>query len=792
MTSEAFKTGGGQAVREVEPAKSGPFDRIGDVSLYWCLGGLLAAWIVATMPWWHDGRVIPWDAKNQFYPMLRWLAAEIHAGHWPIWMAEIFAGRSTLADPQSMVLSPSFVLVALLDPAPSMRMADMAVLADLLLGGIAILLLGRVKRIHPAAALLAALVFMFGGAATARLQHVLLVQSYSWTPVVLLAVELAIRKPTLMRGAAVGLAGGLLAIGRDQVAFLGLIAAAGWAAAGIAQQPDLRRWLARAWPAMTLAGVLAAIVALPPVLATLQFAKESNRPVFTYDYVAWGSLPPVSLLTGLSGDYFAGLFDIAGYWGPGRPGWEDAPAAAEKSICQLYAGVAAAVLVVWLGALRGWLGRSGGRLATAILVLALLYALGDYTPFFGWAFELVPGVDKFRRPADAAFIVNLGLTLTVMAIAGRYLDSGLGTSSTRRVLAEAGAAAAILALALLVAWQHEALEAAALSVLTSAAAACVVVALLVWGARGDRRRRIAAIAILAAGTATDLSVFGTGTTLNAHFGDIYRMQEAPEEDPLASWLTARVAEIEAYEGPVRVTMLGLGGPWQNMSAILGIENTLGYNPLRLGRYETATGAGQNSHYWKRDFGALMKSWRDPFASMLGIRLLVLGMPIEKIDRKAARAFGEPVRIGNAWIYENRHAFPRAFMVRADRVRPNTDRLLKGEGPLPALDWRTEALIGSHRALPRPAAAAGGDTGLDAGSVRILSWRPGFLRVAVSAKADAYLILNELRYTGWTATVDGERRPLVPANALFQAVHIRPGDRVVEFAFSPLVELLGAL
>ena len=37
----------------------------------------------------------------------------------------------------------------------------------------------------------------------------------------------------------------------------------------------------------------------------------------------------------------------------------------------------------------------------------LLYALGWYTPIFHVIYDVLPGVDLFRRPTDATFIVGL-------------------------------------------------------------------------------------------------------------------------------------------------------------------------------------------------------------------------------------------------------------------------------------------------------------------------------------------------------------------------------------------------
>ncbi len=252
---------------------------------------------LASSSWWLDGQVVPWDSKNQFFPALRWLAARIDSGGNLFWMSEIFSGRPSLADPQSMLLSPGFLLLAALDAEPTMLAADLLIIAELTFGGMALIGLARMRGHEPAAGLLAALIFAFGGSAMGRLQHVLLVQSYAFIPFVLLAVEAAIQRPSLLRGACAGFAIGLLAIGRDHVAFMGLFVVAGDALSRWLGQPARLDWLRRAVPAMLVASAVSAALALPPVLATLGYAAESNRPAFDAINGGAAALPMAALLT---------------------------------------------------------------------------------------------------------------------------------------------------------------------------------------------------------------------------------------------------------------------------------------------------------------------------------------------------------------------------------------------------------------------------------------------------------------------------------------------------------------
>ena len=54
--------------------------------------------------------------------------------------------------------------------------------------------------------------------------------------------------------------------------------------------------------------------------------------------------------------------------------------------------------------MRGVLWAREVRFFTVAAAALLVYALGRYTPAFGLLFWHLPGVDLFRRPADATFL----------------------------------------------------------------------------------------------------------------------------------------------------------------------------------------------------------------------------------------------------------------------------------------------------------------------------------------------------------------------------------------------------
>ncbi len=84
-------------------------------------------------------------------------------------------------------------------------------------------------------------------------------------------------------------------------------------------------------------------------------------------------------------------------------------------------------------------------------------------------------------------------------------------------------------------------------------------------------------------------------------------------------------------------MLALGGTRQNLSLLLPVENTLGYNPVRIAVYDRLVGPGQNSHIFEmRGFPPSFPDYGSDLARRLGIEYLVFASR-SKRHRPCSRA-----------------------------------------------------------------------------------------------------------------------------------------------------------
>ena len=395
---------------------------------------IAAIWLLAASRWIATDTVVPWDAKNQFYAFFRFLATAIHSGQAPFWNPYHYGGHPSVADPQSLIFSPPFVLWALFDPAPSIRAFDLIVYAHLAAGGLAVGVLGWRAGWPAAASILAAVIFMFGGPASGRLQHTGIILSYGLFPVALLLMQMALQRRSIAIAGAFGVVAAMLALGRNHEALLLCFVLAAALAAEIVAAEDKRRYLRERRAVLATMGIVAAALLAVPLLLTMQFAALSNRPEVPLDKALEASLYPANLASLAVANVLGSLETTQVYWGPNFDTLPEV-GATDRSFNYLFVGAASTIVVLWFGVAGGWMARRGTRLMAAVLAVALLYALGRYTPVYALAFQYVPGINLFRRPIDGTFVLVAALALIAGQLLADYVREGTPRVARWRVAA---------------------------------------------------------------------------------------------------------------------------------------------------------------------------------------------------------------------------------------------------------------------------------------------------------------------------------------------------------------------
>jgi hypothetical protein len=736
------------------------------------IGGI---WLLAASRWILTDTVVPWDSKNQFYAFFRFLASSIHAGVSPFWNPYHYGGHPSVADPQSLIFAPLFVLWALIDPTPSLRAFDLLVFAHLLIGGLAIAAIGWRASWPVPAIVLAAVVFMLGGAAAGRLQHTGLIITYGLFPLALLLLQLALERRSLMSAIGFGIVASALALGRNQVSLLVCFALVAIVIGEVvAAERPLRYLGERAAVLMTMAIVGIALCAMP-FLLTIQFAALSNRPSLTLEIALKGSLYPAHLAQLMVPNVY-GVHEH--FWGPG-PATVPETAFTDDSFNYMFVGFVPIVLVLWFGILGGGAFRRGRMLITAIAAVALLYALGRYTPLFALAFDWVPGVDKFRRPVDANFVLVATLALICGHLLADYVRAGLPRLRiVASVVAVTGVASLLAWAVMFSAQQGHGIE-AMLAVLKAVAIALAAIAILAF-ARAPRARVMAAsaVALIAVG---DLLWWNVAFRLNADGRSGYTVldQPKPADAKVIDLIERLVRERQATGERPRIEIVGMGGPWQNLAVVRGLEATNGYNPLRIGFYDRLVSPGEGN--WRldlRDFPASFDNYDCALARTLGLEFVVLNRPIEQVSHLARRPVADVLQAGpEVWIYRLRNPSPRLKFSRRVQVAdadgttisgqllasPSPDRVLIDDDTLPSGIYPAEA---------------------SAGRARIASWRADRVEIETDSDLGGMLALHDTYYPGWIAEIDGARVPILRADVLFRGVEVPAGRHTIVFRFAP--------
>lgn len=757
---------------------------------------VVAGWLTLTQPWWSGAWTVPWDAKAHFYPQLQFLARSIAAGDWPFWTPNVFSGWGQVADPQSLIFVPAFLLLALFNPDPTFIAMDMTVFGVLLVGGLALVLWFRDRRWHSAGAVVAALAFLWGASAYWRIQHTGQVVSYGLIPLAVMLLDRALIRQSIGAGFLAGLVAGFIAVGRDQIALLGLY---------ILVFQTIAFVLGRPWRIVTsvlplIGGAIGGILVVTvPIGLTWLLAQESNRPLIDFVGAGRGSLHPAALITAFIADLFGQGSPKVDFWGPPTPAFGGAEYLAQNMVA-LYAGVIPAVALVTVGLARGVLFRREIAVFSFIGLFVTLYALGWYTPAFRLFYDWLPGVPLYRRPADATFMIGFALAV----LGGYSVHALVSGSSAEEDAVDDGpnplarflqvTALLVLFVALPYAFARHADRMAEALLPWGIGAACAVVGLIALGLAKwlARVSGFLAALLLAIAMTGDLYLNNSPNESTAYPPVDFRALVPNGGDPTIAFLKEATNAKRGPQRRDRIELVGLGFHWPNAPLVHGLESTNGYNPLRFKRYQAATGVRDHAALPdQRVFSPLMPGYDSRMADLLGLRYIALGVPLGTVDTVSDPARLPLVKeipadaakgIPASYIYENPRAMARVRFVPEARQADFAKLDETGQWP--------EGYDPARMTLLETPGLAKGDTNLDparyAEAAKISTYRNTEVAVVVDAPTDGYVVLHDAWHPWWRATLDGQPAALLNADVLFRAVAVPKGQHVVRFTYHPFL------
>ena len=292
----------------------------------------------------------------------------------------------------------------------------------------------------------------------------------------------------------------------------------------------------------------------------------------------------------------------------------------------------------------------------------LVYALGRYTPLLALAFDFVPGFSLFRRPADATFLLTPLAGLCAAYLLDRWLAPEAQPGVRWLLFRAVFGFTASLAIA---AWIAD--EKGRVGLCHVAAGAIRGFCRCgdpdsVRGAAAFPLERLAAALLVAGYMVADLGWNNGPSKSTALSARALSRAGHRGEDPTIAFLKQRVAADSSPTRRDRVELAGIDFHWPNASMTHRLENTLGYNPVRLRWYSEATGAGDHVALPdQRKFSPLFPSYRSRLADLLGLRYIASRGPIEDIDpHLEPGALPVVAKTAEAVIAENPAALPRVM------------------------------------------------------------------------------------------------------------------------------------
>jgi Bacterial membrane protein YfhO len=719
------------------------------------------------------------DQALVFQPFLQYTRDVLP--HIPLWNPHISAGRPYLANNQSAIFSlfnlPAYLL-------PFWTSLALSAALKLFVGALGAFALARWLGMRFGGALLAGLVFAFGTF------YVLLLgwnQTAIWAvlPWMLILVDVVARRPSLLSAAGLSAVVSLTYFGgHAETTFHVMVVAVAFFAFRVLLRLRSERVAARALVRPTAAFLLAlvagaamaAIVTIPLAELLLTSDEYGRRLGDSGDY--WPR------------KYLGGLF-LHDYWGRATQQSNIEPF---MQLRGWYAGAITLMLAPAALLIR----PTATRVAVAVFALFCVIMVVGIPPLFNLVEELPGFSTTHSQPMIAYFLLCVGL------LAGWGLDElsagGSRVPRQRLVLATSGVVLCLplvwmavagkltstgLWTALEVAWGFQDPPTPA-SGTDSAAGIVRMSSLLQWLPLAGLGVALIALRLRGRGSLRLPATIFVAAALVLLTFDLFRANmgynPAIAKDNAVMPETGAIRYLQSRT-PNRFAGLGLGAfePLPaDLAMTFGLYDARGYDYPTEGRYDTL---------WRRSINNVptiaqpTERADDSPASIRALGLLSVTDLIVSPGEPPLRRPGLEVAYSgrDAVVYRNANALPRVLLVGRQHTVEGEKAALAA-ATAPGFDGRRAAV--TERALPGLPQDDGNGAARSPGSARLESYEPERVVATASAPRRSLLVLTDLHYPGWKASVDDRAVPIERVNYLLRGVPVPAGSHRVEFRYEP--------
>ena len=401
-----------------------------------------------------------------------------------------------------------------------------------------------------------------------------------------------------------------------------------------------------------------------------------------------------------------------------------------------------------------------------LFILAVAYALGPHTPLHKLLFHIVPGVSVLRAPGMIAFLFAFALCALGAYSLHRLITDDITPDTAKKIGIAGGICTAILLLfafapsALLSLWQN-----------------------IVWTDIPAPRLQIAQnnlplagqgalLAALFVGILTVISYLRAQNKLQIHtfalvlltvlLIDTWRIDKLflnyvnPNRYPPEERINAdAVAFLKRDNSLFRVLAL----PDHNQMPLPGIDLVTGFNDFAIRRYDNIL---------KSD---ALYNPNPAIRNLLNTKYIVA--PSELGDPYLQKIAGRQ----GLHIYRNPGALPYFYLAPQYEIIPDENQILQKLTD-PNTNPMQTVIVEENPGITSDTNAS------ETGSIERLEYNEhqGYLKLSTTAPGPRILVISQNHHPNWTATVNGEPKPLIRANYLWTAVPLEPGEHIVKLTY----------
>ncbi|MFH1825347.1 MAG: YfhO family protein [Candidatus Firestonebacteria bacterium] len=149
---------------------------------------------------------------------------------------------------------------------------------------------------------------------------------------------------------------------------------------------------------------------------------------------------------------------------------------------------------------------------------------------------------------------------------------------------------------------------------------------------------------------------------------------------------------------------------------------------------------------------------------------------------------------NVKIYENLLCWPRAYLVNNRTVIKNKESIYKtinapDFNPLSSVILEEEIPYQLDKSVNKPAEV---NPALFGARVKVVNYIPNKVDIEVNTDNNSMLVLSEVFYPEWKASLDGQETKIYPAYGLFRAIYVEKGKHNITFFYKPTSFIIGVI